>query len=119
MNIEELTIKQIKEIQSLNFISTKSSNNPMIGKYCIARCYSAGVHAGYVKEVINDTNVVLTDSRRLYTWKGTGIALSGVANGKLLSGQKVDVLNPEIYLTGVCELIPCTEESRVSICEYK
>jgi ferredoxin-fold anticodon binding domain-containing protein len=119
MNIEDLTLKQIKEITSLNlFAESKNKAHPFVGKYCIARCYSAGVHAGYVSEVDGD-KAILTNSRRLHSWKGTGVALSGVANGELLSGQRVDTINPEIYLTGVIELIPCTEKSRVSIHDYK
>ena len=123
INIDDLTLKQIKQLQSLFINENPKStsiagyslglSSPMIGKFCIARCYSAGVHAGYVVNVDKDT-VILRDSRRLWSWKGTGVALSGVANGKLIDG-KVDTINPEIYLTGVIELIPCTDESRESI----
>jgi hypothetical protein len=114
MNIEDLTFKQIKELLSL-LVGETVKPHPMIGKFCIARCYSAGVHAGYVVSVDKDT-AILKDSRRLWSWKGTGVALSGVANGKLIEG-KLDTVNPEIYLTGVIELIPCTTESRDSIYE--
>jgi len=90
-----------------------NKKHPFVGKFCIARCYSAGVHAGYVVSVDDDI-CILKDSVRLWSWRGTGVALSGVANGKFMSG-KVDTVNPEIYLTGVIELIPCTDKSRDSI----
>lgn len=90
----------------------------IIGKYCIARCYSAGVHAGTVVSVDGE-NVVLKDSRRLWSWKAKdGLALSGVAQaGLAASNSKLDVMNPVIYLTGVCELIPCSDQAKESINE--
>ena len=118
MNINDLTLGQIKEINALSFNSkteTKGIEQAMIGKFCIIRTYSAGVHAGTV-EAIQDRKVLLKDSYRLWSWKGTGIALSGVANGKLESGQKVDTCNPELYLSEMIECIPCTAEAKESIC---
>jgi len=112
MNIDDLTIKQLKEIQAM-MQNTEAKQHPFIGKFVLCRCYSAGVHAGTLKEIEGD-KVILGNSRRLWSWKGSGIALSGVANGKLISG-KVDTPNPEIYLTGVIEVIPCTKEAQESI----
>lgn len=90
----------------------------LIGSFVIARCYAAGVHAGTVVAVDNE-NVILKDSRRLWSWRAAdGIALSGVAQHGIKGENKLDVVNPTIYLTGVCELIPCTEASRGSIMSY-
>ena len=123
MNIEDLTIKQGRELAALFAASQPlaapaaySAPNPMVGKYCIARCYSAGVHAGEVVSVDGE-NVVLKDSRRLWSWKAKdGVALSGVAqHGLKKDGSKVDSINPEIYLTGVCELIPTSAAAKDSI----
>ena len=122
MNINDLTIGQAKELAALfqvgnNVISTQA--HPFVGKYVIARCYAAGVHAGEVVSVDGE-NVVLKDSRRLWSWKANdGIALSGVAQHGIKSDCKIDSLNPEIYLTGVCELIPASEKAKVSINEKK
>ena len=100
--------------------STATAKHPMVGKYVIARCYAAGVHAGEVVSVDGE-NVVLKNSRRLWSWKAKdGVALSGVAQIGIKEGSsKVDVVNPEIYLTGVCELIPTSEKARESIHDYK
>jgi ferredoxin-fold anticodon binding domain-containing protein len=117
MNIEDLTIKQARELAALfSGVTAAPSAHPFIGKYCIARCYSAGVHAGVVVSVEGE-NVTLKDSVRLWSWRATeGLALSGVAqNGLDKSMSKLDVVNPEIFLTGVCELIPCTQKARESI----
>lgn len=118
MNIDNMTYGELKQIAALfNGVQTQAqSNNPVIGQYCIARCYSAGVHAGTVVSVDGE-NVVLKDSRRLWSWKAKdGVALSGVAQSGLISDKsKVDVMNPTIYLTGVCELIPCSDKAKESI----
>ena len=120
MNINDLTIGQLKEITAMLGNSTCSKQHPMIGKYVIARCYAAGVHAGTVESVDGDS-VILKNSRRLWSWKAKdGVALSGVAQtGLKESSCKLDVPNPEIYLTGVCELIPCASGVSESINAYK
>ena len=124
MNIEELTLKQIREIAALvngtvQRPATSTAPHPFVGKYVIARCYSAGVHAGFVKHVDGE-QAILADSRRLWSWKAKdGIALSGVAQTGIQSGCKIDVVNPEIYLTGVCELIPCSAAAQESIHDFK
>lgn len=123
MNIDNLTFGELKQIAAL-FGATQSAPatakpHPYLGKYVIARCYSAGVHAGYV-ESVDGENVVLTDSRRLWSWKARdGVALSGVAQNGIQSGCKIDTLNPSIYLTGVCELIPCSDAAKESINDFK
>lgn len=120
MNIDNLTFGEIKQICGMfnNMQSAVPATNPVIGKYCIARCYAAGVHAGEVVSVEGEI-VVLKNSRRLWSWKAAaGVALSGLAQTGLINNEsKVDILNPIIYLTGVCELIPCSEKARESINE--
>jgi hypothetical protein len=116
MNIDQMTYGELKQIAAMFPTNAGTSNiaSPVLGKYCIARCYSAGVHAGIVSAV-NGENVVLTDSRRLWSWEAkNGVALSGLAQNGLKTG-KVDSENPVIYLTGVCELIPCTEKAEDTI----
>jgi hypothetical protein len=124
MNLDDMTYGQLKQIAQLmnNQIAQPQQSNkphPFIGKYVIARCYSAGVHAGTVDSVDGET-VLLKDSRRLWSWKAKdGVALSGVAQTGVQSGCKIDIANPEIYLTGVCELIPCSSVAKESIDGFK
>lgn len=119
MNTNDLTISQAKEWATL--FSGFSSNvpaHPFVGKYVIARCSAAGVHTGDVVSVDGE-NVILKNSRRLLGWKAKdGLALSGVAQNGLKDGCKLDVINPEIYLTGVCELIPCASFVKDSVNVY-
>lgn len=120
MNINDLTIGQAKELAGLFGIKEPvKEKHQFIGKYVIARCYAAGVHSGEVVSVDGE-NVILKNSRRLWSWKAKdGVALSGVAQKGLRDGCKVDVINPEIYLTGVCELIPCASGVMEIINDYK
>lgn len=91
-------------------------SHPFIGQFVIARCYAAGVHAGIV-ESVDGENVILKNSYRLWSWAAQhGVALSGVAqSGVVRSKCKIDTMNPLIYLTGVCELIPCSDKARSTI----
>lgn len=116
MNINELTIGQAKELASIiSNNQSQKTDHPFIGRYVIARCYSAGVHAGTVVS-IDGGNVILKNSTRLWSWKAKeGIALSGVAQHGIGEGCKLDTVNPEIYLVDVCELIPCTEKAEKTI----
>lgn len=124
MNLDKFTLGELKQIAAIvnsQIAQPAQSTAPhlFVGKYVIARCYSAGVHAGYVKHVDGE-QVILADSRRLWSWKAKdGIALSGVAQTGVQSGCKIDVINPEIYLTGVCELIPCSTSAQESIHDFK
>jgi hypothetical protein len=123
-DIDNCTLGQLKQIAALVNSqiaqpAQSSAPHPFIGKYVIARCYSAGAHAGTVVSVDGET-CVLADSRRLWSWKAKdGVALSGVAQAGVQSGCKIDVVNPEIYLTGVCELIPCSAVAKESIDGFK
>lgn len=120
MSIDNLTFSELKQIAAMFGAASPVSKttNPVVGKYCIARCYSAGVHAGTV-ESVDGENVILRDSRRLWSWKANdGVALSGVAQHGLQKGCKVDVVNPLIYLTGVCELIPVADGIGAKIHAY-
>lgn len=119
MNIDEITIKQAREIAALFGNSPAGATqppapHPFVGRYCILRCAQAGVHAGVLVSQDGD-RAVLRSARRLWSWKAQdGVALSGVAiNG--LAGGKIDTLVPDIALTGVIETIPCSDYARESI----
>lgn len=115
MNINDLTIGQARNIAALfgnNGVAPAS--HPFVGQYVICRCYSAGVHAGVLVSQTGD-QAVLSQSRRLWSWKAKqGVALSGLAVHGLESG-KIDTLLPTIALTGVIETIPCSAEAQASI----
>lgn len=120
MNIDNLTIAQAREIASMFGLGAANTSapkpHPMVGQYVILRCYSAGVHAGWLVSQ-NGDEAVLRDSRRLWSWHAkAGVALSGLAVHGLKSG-KIDTMLPMIALTGVIETIPCSAEAIKTISE--
>jgi len=126
INLDNLTIGQIKEINSLlnsnvstgvKGVENNNGLNSMIGKYCIIRTYSAGVFAGIVKEK-SQNEIILKDARRLYYWKAenNSATLSGVAIYGLTNDSKVMEEVNSIWLQPI-EIILCSEVSEKSIKE--
>lgn len=111
--MNEITINGITYIPKDKAITTKTNTEGL--QYCIIRTYSAGVHAGFVKER-NGKEVTLVRARRLWKWAGaftlSEIALNGVGKP---DECKFTVTVPEITLTEAIEIIPCTDKAYKSI----
>ncbi len=117
MNIDELTLGQLKEINNLLNIQVKNQqshnfdSHPMMGQRCLIRTYSAGVHIGDVVWInpSNSMDVKLRNALRLWKWEGGGLSLSSVANNGIKGGR----LNRtgEVMLTNAIEYIPTTTEA--------
>ena len=109
MNIDELTVGQVKEIAGLVNISAareKQGLSSMLGEWVIVRTYSAGVHFGKLTEKEGD-EVIIEHARRLYFWKTNGgISLSEVALTGLHADSKVCAAVPKLWLQAI-EIIPC------------
>ncbi len=124
MNINDLTFGQIKEIASMFTAQSNTREidkpHPFVGQYVIIRSYSAGVHAGTLLSKVGD-EVMLENSLRLWQWESAekAVALSGVAQTGLKSGEKVDLLNPTHCINDVCEVIPCSDKATKSIRQYE
>ena len=115
MNIEEMTIKEAREIASMfgnnnsTPVTTGSTwKHPLIGKRVLVRTYSAGVHIGTLVSV-NPNNAMeceLTDALRLWKWTDGGLSLSAVAHNGIKGGRlnKTD----RVVLTNAIEYIPVT-----------
>jgi hypothetical protein len=103
-----------KTTETTETTEATEATDPFIGKYVLCRCNSAGVHTGTLLRQEGDI-VDLKDSRRLWSWTAkNGVALSGVAQTGLSAG-KIDTVNPLIRLTGVIEVIVCSDSARGSI----
>ena len=89
--------------------------NSMIGKYCMVRTYSAGVFAGTVK-TLDGKEALLTDARRIWYWAGAA-SLSELAQRGTSDPDRCKFPMPvtEVLLTEVVEIIPITDNARVSI----
>ena len=119
MNIDDLTLKQIKEIQSLNLANNTAPSNEGIqygiGKSVIIRTYSAGVWFGTLSQK-SGNEVVLTNARRLWRWWAKeSISLSGVANfGIIEEKSNIAPAVEGVWLEAI-EIIPTTEIATKSI----
>jgi len=113
MNIEDITIKQARELASPSGVANAPRlSNPMIGRHVVARTFTAGVHIGTVVSQHGEETYLLKDARRLWKWEGA-FTLSEVATKGINSkGSRMAVEIPEILLTNVNEMIPTTPEAR-------
>lgn len=115
MNIENLTLKELREINSLFFNNQIASSNKAEGlstflnKFVIVRTYSAGVHCGILSQK-DGNEVILKDARRMYFWKnlGSGISLSDIAVDGIHKDSKL-CAPVDIWLEAI-EIIPCSDK---------
>lgn len=83
-----------------------SEDSPTLGKVCVVRTYSAGVHIGEVVAK-SGTNVLLKDAVRLYKWT-EAFTLSEVATQGVGSGSRIAARVPLIELSQAIEIIPAS-----------
>ena len=116
MNIENLTIGEARQIAAL-FTSTipAKPTHPMLGRRCLIRTYSAGVHIGDVVAV-DGMEVHLKNALRLWKWTGGGLSLSVVASQGIKGGRLNET--GEIYLTNAIEIIPTTTEAEATYVRF-
>lgn len=118
MNIDDLTLGQIRNLQSLFGGTCESPGiyKKYIGKYVICRSRNEGVNAGTVID-IDETGVVLEGARRLYYHKPKDKSVSwyeGVAVSGLGEGCKVGVAREKLIAENY-SLTVCSDEAKKSI----
>ena len=121
MNIDDLTLGQIKILQGVLAAQGEKpaeipAHHPMIGRRCLIRTYSAGVHIGDVVSVVDGMQVHLKNALRLWKWTGGGLSLSAVANSGIAGGR----LNKtgEVVLTNAIEFIPTTDVAEATYAKF-
>ena len=92
------------------------------GKKVIVRAYGAGVFYGTLKEKEGD-EVVLTDARRIYHWKGASECIE-LAQAGCSSDSRLTRPATEVMIEKVVEIHPCSEEAihtieAISIWKYR
>jgi len=117
MNINELTIGQVKELTNIFGNQTQSTVglNTMIGKKCVIRTYSAGVWFGEIAEK-SGNEVVVVNARRMWQWFASeSISLSAVAiYGIKHDKSKIALAVDSVWLEAI-ELIPASSKAIESI----
>jgi len=113
IDIDDLTLRQIKEIQNLTTNNIKNENN----RYVIVRTYSAGVFAGEL-ESRNNREVIMKNARRLWMWAGAAslsqLAMEGTQKP---NDCKFPCEVDRIELLEVIEILDVTEKAKKSIKE--
>ena len=117
MNINELTIGQVKELTNIFGNQTQSTVglNTMIGKKCVIRTYSAGVWFGEIAEK-SGNEVVVDNARRMWQWFASesislsAVAIYGIKHDKSKIAPAVD----SVWLEAI-ELIPASSKAIESI----
>lgn len=114
-----LTITDIKELLSTNSQTNQpKQQHPMLGKRCLIRTYSAGVHIGDVTWVNpeNSMEIKLSNALRLWSWEKGGLSLSDIASRGVFKAR----LNRtgEVFLTNVIEYIQTTTEAEATYAKF-
>lgn len=124
INIDDLTIWQLKQIQAMTSSVSHDKNNittRMIGKYVIIRSRNEGINAGILIDA-DESGCVLKNAKRLYkpiskdrslSWY-EGVAVSGLGDKSIVSGEvKEKVIIEDFSIT------LCTEVAKKSIEGFK
>lgn len=106
------------EAEQADCENEETKTHPMLGRKCIIRTYSAGVHFGKVSYVNpnNSMEVKLTDALRIWKWENGGLSLSAIANNGV-KGGRVNYTG-EVYLTNAIEYIPVTAKAEATFADY-
>lgn len=114
MNIDDLTLKQLKEIAALTAGVCTPSHSPASvpgnGRPVIVRSRDAGVQFGYLDKFEGST-VYLTNARQMWSWTaaegGTLLdcATHGVKTGKFSAACSA------VIVIGACAIIDCTDKA--------
>ena len=87
----------------------------MLERKVIIRGDRSGVFFGTLKEK-NGTEVKLADCRRLWSWNGAASISQLAVDGTVKPSEcKFTVTVPEIVITDVIEIIPCSDKAIKSI----
>ena len=103
------------ETITINGVEYVKKGSKIDSEYVIVRTYSAGVFFGKIKER-NGKEGTVVDARRLWYWKGAAslsqMALEGVSCPREC---KFPEAVPEVTLTEIIEILPCTAEAIKSL----
>ena len=91
MNIDNLTIKQVRELSAL-FGSGHTTQHPLVGKKVLAILPGRFIYIGTLEQ--HGEHYVLNDAQNLRYWKERDNGLGGLAKDGPISGDKIDDCPP-------------------------
>lgn len=104
--LKELIEEILKEERVRKTVASK-----MIGKICMFRTYSAGVHFGELVEK-NNQECLVKNARRVFYWTDAcSLSQLAMEGSKDISNCKIAMVVSEIVLDQVIEIIPMSKEA--------
>jgi hypothetical protein len=123
MNLEDLTLKQLKDVATL-FNNKDKSNDILqqyVGRYVIVRTRNEGVLCGVVKNLDN-TAIILKETRRLFYHEPKDKSTSwyeGVSQSGLSENSKISCCVEEKAIIEDYSITLCTIEAEKSLRTHK
>lgn len=89
----------------------------MVGKKVVVRSINAGVFFGTLESVTDDgCSCEISKARKLWYWEGAAAVEELASNGTRLPEKcKFTVTVESIAITGICQIIPATDDAAKSI----
>lgn len=114
MNLDDLTIGQVKSLEKFFNNQNQNQLNNHLGKKVLVRTDRAGVHYGTL-DAKAGLEVELKNAIRIWYWKGAASLSQMAVDGVSCPSEcKFSVPVPNICLTYI-EIIPCSEIAQKSI----
>lgn len=114
--VNKIKIDDVEYVRA-DSINQEAKRNKDGLRYCIVRTYSAGVFAGYLTDRSNNgQRGTVLEARRLWYWSGAS-SLSEASQQGFMNPDKCKFPQevPEVELTNIIEVIPCSEKAKNSI----
>ena len=92
MNIEDMTIKQARELTAMFGGATATPQHPLVGKKVLALLPGRFIYMGTLEQV--GSHYVLRDAQNIRYWKERDNGLGGLAANGPISGDKIDDCPP-------------------------
>ena len=123
MNVDDLTLGQVKELQNLLGQTTNKASNILsnaIGKYVIVRSRNEGINAG-ILAIADGTGCMIKEAIRIWYHKPKDAKTAwyeGVAVTGLHSSSKISTKVAEKYIIEDYSITLCTNIAKNSINEH-
>ena len=116
MNIEDLTLGQIREIQGLFGGASAPAAHPLLSEVVLVRDNGAGVHVGTLAEIDTASGrIVLTGARKVWYWEGAASVHGIAARGLCHAESKVAPTVARVESFDAVEVVAMTSEAVESV----
>lgn len=126
MNIDDLTLGQIKQIQALNFgvakiQSSATQYDPFAGKPVLVRHNLNGINCGVLTNQTKE-GFYLNGGRKFWRWKAEkGISLESFAKAPSSNGTRASHIQDSVFIPseGLCGIILLSDDEFQSMLEIE